>query len=421
MLFLFHNSEVSFKEKIQRIRENDPHMTKLVEGNHDSYIQNMTNEEWEKLGWDIANTHLTDLCLHGGALNDHRMSLLFRGLTSSISIIKMNLENNGLSVAAIRSMVPFLQNAYHLKSLDLGGNNFRSEGFNLLFRALRNTPIELLDCSACGIDSMEIDSEHIPRNLEVLLLAANSIDADGCREIAKLLQGGNATLERLNLDNNKIDDDGVDILVDALQSNTSLENIYLRGSPGDQWGNRGISKRGMIMMLKLVNDISSIDATLQSNHTLKNSIPLSVDDQAIMHFENAAWISRNTDSPEAAGREKVIRTQLHSETRAKLAEMQGVNHSLYSEINPLHLPEVLAMVGRHHGQGELYIALKASIAGVISTVNRKQCILVQMEYYASKLEQLGAELAAIDEAAQGGRAEDGESRSSKRRRKWWWW
>ena len=37
------------------------------------------------------------------------------------------------------------------------------------------------------------------------------------------------------------------------------------------------------------------------------------------------------------------------------------------------------------------------------------------------ISQLGAELAAIDEAAHGDRAEDGESRSSKRRRKWWWW
>ncbi len=76
----------------------------------------------------------------------------------------------------------------------------------------------------------------------------------------------------------------------------------------------------------------------------------------------------------------MIQTQLNSKRRAELAALQGVNHSVYSEINPLHLPEVLALVGRHHGQKELYIALKSSIAGVISTVNREQCIEAQMAY-----------------------------------------
>ena len=50
--------------------------------------------------------------------------------------------------------------------------------------------------------------------------------------------------------------------------------------------------------------------------------------------------------PEAAGREKVIQTQLHSERRAKLVEIQRVqSQSLYGEINPLHLPEILSLVG----------------------------------------------------------------------------
>ena len=79
------------------------------------------------------------------------------------------------------------------------------------------------------------------------------------------------------------------------------------------------------------------------------------------------------------------------------------------------------MVGHSHGQGELYVALKASIAGVTSTVNRKQCIEEQMAYHAAKLEELGAELgaelAAINEAAEVGVVEIGsQSRSKKRRR-----
>jgi hypothetical protein len=115
----------------------------------------------------------------------------------------------------------------------------------------------------------------------------------------------------------------------------------------------------------------------------------------------------------------VIWTQLNSERRAELAKLQGVDRSLYSEINPLHLPEVLTLVGLRHGQEELYVALKSSIAGVISTVNRKECIQQQRDYYAAKLEELDTELATI-EAAEGNAVEIEESRSNKRRRKWWW-
>ena len=67
-------------------------------------------------------------------------------------------------------------------------------------------------------------------------------------------------------------------------------------------------------------------------------------------------------------------TSSHDGNRAELAELQGVRHSVYSEINPLHLPEVLSLVGLNYGQGELFVALKSSIAGVLSTVNRKECL-----------------------------------------------
>ena len=70
--------------------------------------------------------------------------------------------------------------------------------------------------------------------------------------------------------------------------------------------------------------------------------------------------TKNENNAEAAGRKKMIQTQLNSERRAELADLQGVNQSLYSEIDPLHLPEVLSLVDQHHGQGELYVALKSS-------------------------------------------------------------
>ena len=202
-----------------------------------------------------------EILLYSGAINDHKMLLLFRVLTNRTAITKMNLFDNGFSIAGIRSMVPFLQSANKLKELLLDGNNIQSEGFNMLFRALRDSPIQTLSCTRCCIESIEIDRDHIPKHMTYLNLNSNIISTDGCRGIAQLLQGEDATLTYLWLNYNKIDDEGVDILVDALQNNTSLTSLNLRK-------NDGMSDQGKISLLKLLNDISSITATLHSNHTL---------------------------------------------------------------------------------------------------------------------------------------------------------
>ena len=411
-LFSFDEDErLPWEEALKCIKENDSFCTSINAFGDD--IQNMTDEKWEQLGHDIAsNIHLTELDLTYEALNDHKLSFLFRGLTRSSSITQVVLTENELSAAAVRSMVPFLQNANNLTYLHIEFNNLQTEGFTTLLRALRDSPIERLHCSCCSINPIEIDAEHSPSHLKHLHLAGNGIDANGCREIAKLLQGGDATLESLYLRNNEIDDNGVEILVSALQNNKSLKSLDLEF-------NYGISKQGQVMLLKLVNDISSIEATLQSNHTLRYHyvLDMDADSDRQSHFDLFRKINvDDASSHEAAGRKKVIQTQLHSATRAKLAKMQGVNHSVYSEIDPLHLPEVLALVGRHHGQGELYIALKSSIAELTSTVNRKECLKQQRDYHLAKAKQLESEIAVI-EAAEGSAASVGsESRSIKKRR-----
>jgi len=410
------------------IQENDPDVTHVIGRGSDAEIRDMRNEDWEGLGRDISNnTNLEVITLCDSALNDLKMSFLFRELTRSSSITEICLHQNQLTAAGVQSMVPFLQNSNNLKELDLNHNNLHSEGFNILFRGLRNSPIEKLSCACCGIESFNIDIEHIPHNLKALTLRRNDISADGCRGLATLLRGEDSTLDNLFLADNKIDDEGVEILVDALQNNTSLMALDL-----DE--NR-ISNSGKIMLLKLVNDISSIEATLQSNHTL---CYVAVDLQGNLSYQAPAirllilrHISLATDITRMHGnnvaKEKVIQTQLNSEVREIMADLQGVHHSVYNDIDPLHLPEVLSLIDERHGPDELYTALSSSIAALFSIVNRKKCIQQQMESHTAIiaehtaiLDELGAELGAI-EATEGCAGNDGsEHRSNKRRRKWWW-
>jgi Ran GTPase-activating protein (RanGAP) involved in mRNA processing and transport len=235
--------DLTFDDILQRVKENNPVVMELCENGSNERFQNMTDEEWEELGRDISNnTHLQNIILFGGALTDHKMSSLFRGLTRSSSIKEICLYQNELSVAGVRSMVPFLRSANNLKMVDLHDNNIQSEGINLLFWALRSSPIEGLSCSNCAIESVEIDNGYFPKHLKSLNFSGNNINADGCRGLAKLLHGGNSTVNDLWLGNNNIDDEGVAILVDALQNNSSLKYLDLKE-------NDDISNQGKIMLL----------------------------------------------------------------------------------------------------------------------------------------------------------------------------
>ncbi len=139
---------------LRGIRDNDPDITSL--NCDENWIQEMTDENWEQLGRDIANnTRLREVDLVDNALNDRTMQYFFRGLTKSSSITNVNLFDNHLSIAAARSMVPFLQNANNLTYLGLSDNNIQSEGFNELFRALSDSPINRLNCQSCGIESID--------------------------------------------------------------------------------------------------------------------------------------------------------------------------------------------------------------------------------------------------------------------------
>eukprot|EP00984_Skeletonema_dohrnii_P006862 scaffold2436_cov80-Skeletonema_dohrnii-CCMP3373.AAC.15 len=404
-----------FYQNLLRAEMNDPTLTKMTFGLFGHFVYVMEEEEFERIGDIFArNSHIVELFLGDLNLRDGNMQSLFRGLTRSSSIQKLAMPSNRIGIETIRSMVPFLKNASNLTFLNVCHNNISSEGFKVLWRTLIDSPIEALHCAGCGIDSIQIDIGSIPPKLDILSMSRNNINTDGCRELAKLLQCKSSALTELLLVESRIDDEGVAILVAVLENNTSLTQLSLQK-------NEGITMKGKALLLKLVNDVSSIVATLQSNHTLQK-LTVDEDSKDIQRHINHAvdyHVDEEKDAEEA-GREKVIQTQLNSVERAKLVALQGVDcpFSLYSEIDPLYLPEVLELVHEYHGMSELYVALKSSTPGLISIVNRKEYILQQRAYHAALVaehagivEDLDAELAAIEEGSQ-----VAVSGSNKRRR-----
>ena len=151
--------------------------------------------------------------------------------------------------------------------------------------------------------------------------------------------------------------------------------------------------------MKLLNDIASIESTYNSNHTLTHlGLPKSTN-QIIgvryqHHIEAAASINMMIKPSRAAGRTKVIVSQLYSKDRKELCRMQGIDYSrgsIFADIDPILLPEVLALVGGRHGQRELYRMLLATVPYVASTVN-KQIALKE------RIAEKAAEIAALDAA-----------------------
>mmetsp|Transcript_25472 Transcript_25472/g.51115 ORF Transcript_25472/g.51115 Transcript_25472/m.51115 type:complete len:444 (+) Transcript_25472:173-1504(+) len=408
---------VHISEELRRVRMCWPELSKRTLKTFRAVggfgpMNDLSNGDWEQLGRDIANCSqletldLGDVNVGLGNSMDEKLASLFRGWTRSTSIRSINLRCGELSVEGVRSMVPLLHSTSTLQFLTLNDSNIQSEGFNILFRALRNSPICSLECKGCDIDSIEIGNDEFPRNLQQLWIDDNNINADGCRELAKLLQGGDATLETLSLSNNRIDGDGVEILASVLQNNTSLK--YL-----DLVRNR-ISVEGNVKLLKLVCDISSMEATLQTNCTL-HTIYVDEDAEEIQEWiDYANSFTCNSNS----NREKLIDMQLHSMRRANLCRLQGIersNAAFYGDFDPLHLPEILALVGRTHGLAELHVALKSSIVTLFSTVDRVKCLEQEMAYHQARVASLQAQIGAI-KRAEGNVEEVGNDPSNKRRR-----
>ncbi len=150
-----------------------------------------------------------------------------------------------------------------------------------------------------GLDSIEIEDDFLFDNLKYLSLSGNNINADGCRQLAKLLRHEQSSLETISVGNNMIDDEGVAYLVDSLRNNTVLKHLHLDA-------NKDISAKGEKLLLKLVNDVSSIKATLRSNHTLQ-SLSVPNDDLFQALFDGALKINKkNMTNPAAAGRERKL-------------------------------------------------------------------------------------------------------------------
>jgi len=377
----FGNLSKNCRRDVNRIKGNNKSCTRFSMCRADA--DRFSDSALELIGrYMLNNNRLKDIGLGDLRMDDSRMKLLFQELTGSKSVESLSFYIRGVDrevvfgAEAISDMVPFLKNAPKLSYISLSGNEILTEGFELLVNALDGGSITQLLLDECKIDDISALEECTLPRLFMLHLSGNCITSIPSlknhkslgwltlsnNKIEKPILGDIGSLDHICLDGNGINDKDVEVLADSLHHNTSLHVLSLENNP--------FTERGLCALLRLLNNVSSIGSTLQSNHTLKSiTVPHSIGDFTIprpepnsaddtparkelrKHIKDATRINSNSSNH---GRDKVIQTQLNSTKRYELACFQGTSESLFSDDDTFLLPEILALVGEEYGHNDLY-------------------------------------------------------------------
>ena len=160
-----------------------------------------------------------------------------------------------------------------------------------------------------------------------------------------------------------------------------------------------ITKRGHTVFLKLLNDVSSIESTYNSNHTL-NAL-------AFVHYLEKDRIVKNidsiiqmnnlhVDSSHEAGKAKVIKYQLNIQKRKELCQLQDIKYSsednMLAGVEPRLLPKILAMIGEKNGQSDFYTSLLPVAPDLMSFIDRKAMIIDERARKAVQIKELTRQL-----------------------------
>ncbi|KAL9188113.1 hypothetical protein ACHAXT_006491 [Thalassiosira profunda] len=410
------------RELIEQVRDNDQSLTHLELS---SFVQLLNPLQWRLIGRYVArNTHLRVIGL--GELTDQYMPHLFSELPKCPHLVDLRVRPQQLYFGreGIESMIPFLRNSCKLAKLSIVNNaRVDDECFRLIVGALNGGGIERLVMAACGLTDITALRNCTLPNLKVLDLGTNRISAglsalehldtleglrlsnndiglEQCIELSGLLRNPNTSLRKLGLRSSKLCDESIEALAGALKHNSTLKELDLEGS------SIRVGERGYLALLRLLNDVSSIDRTYNSNHTLVTvKLPYSASNPEATRMKKLfGWAldvnNRCEGKPRnKAGQMKVLQSQLSSIGRKNICLVQGVEFastgSILADIDSCLLPNVLALVGRSpkYGRDELFNALVETAPDLMALIDRKA---LMENLLSRKMAQIAALTAEAD-------------------------
>ena len=265
------NSQVT----LRRIEQNDAELIGLWIGNPD-YVGGFISSDagdYTRLGAAIGNnTHLTKLrvFLDANQALDIANNAFSDGLKRNSSINDLALECNGHNLIGgighelLKSYQKINNNLTRLGInevvLDNGGGDVITE----TLRWCRN--LKTINLARNSITDkqllpiVEAIKEVCDTSLENLYLHGNSVSNAGCHALATLLEDPHCSLQTLDLDENRINNEGATAIADSLVNNTKLQTLDLDRNPFDS--------SAVGIFCTVLCDTSSVNDTYHSNHTL---------------------------------------------------------------------------------------------------------------------------------------------------------
>ena len=378
------------RQCINEIKNDDIYTINFSLGSDD--MECFTDQAWRLLGRYIANnTHLKKIDFDECHLTDRKMALLFKELVKSVSLERLDIDENEFGIDGVRSIVPFLQNCPKFSKLYLSGNsNFNSGCFEVLVSVLNGKSITILYLQHNNIEDISALNRYNLPNFANLDLNGNKIGREGCITISKLLQKEGSNLTHLKLVDTGIDDKGAAILSTSLKYNTTLRYLDL--------SENNLTNEAYVAFSKVLIDITSIERTYNSNHTLLScDIGGDISTRRLKPLIDSACKDDNNRAN--ASRTKVIKYQLDSQKRKELCHIQGVQYSsignLFADIEPILLPNILALIGSRHGQSELYTALIPTAPDLLSYIDRKALLDDKMATNTAQITALNQQVSIL--------------------------
>ena len=281
-------------DRIKRNSEDDDY-------NQELFLQNQHDEQGEDcidyvpegahdMGWlgyfvgkneQLKELYIRDFTPTSGASVTEVLKPFIRGVTNNRSINKLDFYRMDLLGGRIFSMMgPFFEKFPSLSNLAIYECNLGDDGWRLLALAIGSSKakslqkVTLTDCNISDqglVDIITALSMH-PK-LQHIELIGNRMSTKGCTTLATLLRCSCTELESLDLDNNVINDEGIDALVPVLKKCDHLQSLSLE--------NNSITTKGWQHLATI------LEAPNCSSLTTLYTAGVNVDDDAVTAFTSA--------------------------------------------------------------------------------------------------------------------------------------